>query len=123
MYDKEDLKEGFISVTSNDPISAPFPPKELNDIDFSNEIGILLSLGLKSNSPHLLSISKIIEKENELIVAVEVTPPGDVAADALDFRITLLKLDRSDVSKSVDNVLIKTNSGEILSELPLNQSK
>jgi hypothetical protein len=88
----------FSGAITNDPISSPFPPNELGNIDFDNEIGIVISRGYQRSGPHSLKINDIRENKNILTIYAElVNPERGVHTAAVDYRISLLKVKKSDI--------------------------
>lgn len=104
----------YLNINSDDPVSSPFPPKELKKVDFNNEIALFLTRGEKASGPFSLDVISIEKEEKKVFVQVKMEDPVDVAYDAVQYRITLLKLSKENLPEGKINVIFIDKNKEVL---------
>jgi hypothetical protein len=106
----------YLNIDSDDPVSSPFPPKELKKVDFNNEIALFLTRGEKASGPFSLDVISIQKGEKKVFVQVKMGDPRDVAYDAVQYRITLLKVSKENLPEGKINVIFIDQNKEVLHE-------
>lgn len=106
----------YLDVKSDDPISAPFPPTELKQINFDREITVFLTRGLQTTGFYKLKIGGIERGNRTVYIRVVKTDPQGPAPDVMEYRITLLKIAKENLPKGTVQILFTDESGNILSK-------
>lgn len=96
--------------------SQPFPPAELQQIDFQKEIGFYLTRGLKGRGGYTLQVVKIEQLGTNLYVDVNTQDPKGMADSAMHYRVTLLKIPRDHLPHGFVNFVVRDQQGAPLSQ-------
>ena len=124
-------KEVYVPLTKKDDIyshlavrkqeygSSPFPPKELDQIDFEREIGLLLTRGVKPTGFFTLEVSKIEAEKQNIYVRIVTTDPLGAAPAMVEFKMTLLKVAKEYLPKGKANFIFIDPSGKIHNQVEI----
>jgi hypothetical protein len=99
---------------TTDPISSPFPPTELKNIDYKNEIGIVISRGYHASDTYGVKVNDIRVNKNFLTIYVELMNPAEGFSLATsDYRLSLLKIKKSDIPDSINKCELRDQINNI----------
>lgn len=108
---------------SRDPISSPFPPRELEKVNFDKEIAFFITRGWSPTSPHGFEVLGAIKEERGVVIRVKPISVGDKVLQAEDYRITMLKMALADLPSEPFTASFVTNDGSILSTVEVGQTQ
>lgn len=128
-YPSENLKETYVvldqenqfhtafpNVSTSDPISQTFPPKELAQVDYCTDVAIILTPGHKQSGMHGIKIERLEISENKLVIKMNKSSYTEKSIQAKSFRFTLLKVSRQQLPIGNIDVVFVDQNGQVLKE-------
>lgn len=95
----------------------PFPPVELQrQIDFEKEAGVYLTQGYMAFREYWVEVKSVERKNQQVAVRVNLIEPKGAAADVSAYRITLLKMKKSDLPQGNVSFVFYDQDDEVLAE-------
>lgn len=94
--DKDHFNKLFSDIVTNNS-STPMPPAEIFDIDYSKEIGIVLTRGTKPNNGYRTAIRDVQIADTKIKIFTDITVPAGPVSPAEEFRLTLLCVNKIDL--------------------------
>ncbi|WP_157721803.1 hypothetical protein [Tumebacillus avium] len=112
---KEDLAS-YVTGIEERQKETPFPPAELKQIEFDQEVGVYLTQGHKGFQEYWVEVERIEKQGQQVSVLANVTQPKGAAADMSSYRVTLLKLKKSDLPHGNVKFVFYDQDGKVLAE-------